>query len=217
MFITATIPITVSRTPDPPGQRVRAEQREREARGPRRRTRSGSRRRRPGRRASPTSAARGSRRSPPTVVATAAPSRIPRISPRSGRKASAGTKHAEEHREPTEPRDASRIGSATPFRAIDDAEQRGPSRRPPESARRRSRAPSARRRRPGDGRSADPTPSTRSVTSSRRADLPHRRDRDDVALVVQVRVDRRDDDLRRPGGRSGRVRRPRARRSARSA
>ena len=51
----------------------------------------------------------------PTVVATAAPSRRPRSSPPSGRNASAGTKIAEEEREPAEPRD--RAGARSPSAA----------------------------------------------------------------------------------------------------
>ena len=104
MFITATIPSTVSGTPTHAGQRVHADDRERE-----RCTQTPK----------PVGIAAASTCPPsfchqlsprkssiaPTVVATAAPRSTPRSSPPSGRNASDGTKHPEEEREPAEPRD----------------------------------------------------------------------------------------------------------------
>ena len=153
----------------------------------------------------------------PTVVATAAPSRIPRISPPSGRNASDGTKMPRKSARPPSRGTPRGARPAPVLGAVDDAEQtRHPADRRREQRRRR-RARRARPRRPrGCSVSSFQTIGAlllRPVEAVARVAEAG----DDVALLVQVRVDRRRRRCARRGGRARCARRPRARRSARSA
>ena len=152
----------------------------------------------------------------PTVVATAAPSRIPRISPPSGRNASDGTKIPRKSAMPPSRGTLPALGRRAALGAVDDAEQ---ARHPADRRREQHDDDERDERAPHDLEIAGELVPDHALTRllrpvqaiSRVAEAG-----DDVALLVQVRVDRGDDDRGRRGAPARCARRPRARRSARS-
>ena len=192
MFITATIQTHRQRHADRGGQVDDAEEREREVVDPDAEEAAGSTRRstwpasfRPGFSTRKSSIA-------PTTVATAAPSSTPRVSRPSSRNASAGTKIPKKIASPPS-RGTGLHVQAPPPGLVDDAEQprhaadRG--RQQDDDQQREQRS----RREPRDGRAARP-----SVPRLLRAVEPVAcvaEARHDVALLVQLAVDRGADDV----------------------